>query len=584
MTYILGLNINHADTAACLFKNNVLLSAAEEERFTRVKHYSLFPINSIKFCLSNANINISELDYITINSNPFSSISKKIIFTFLNPKSLNIVLTSLRRLKKNFSIDQCLKSLNNNHNFNGKIKYYDHHLSHMASSCNFSPFKNAVNLSIDGFGDFSSCAWGLSKNNQFKVEGRIFFPHSLGIFYQAMTQYLGFKNYGDEYKVMGLSSYGKPEYVDLISNLITNKKNLKFELNLNYFLHHKKKIFTIDSNGSPVFSDLYSDNLIKLLGPKRKTGDMITERHKNIAKSTQEVFEKILFNFLNDLYQRYEIENLNLSGGCVMNSVANGKIIFNTKFKNIYTSSNPGDAGGAIGSALCLINQTQKNNRSSENFFFDPLPYLGDAYENEEIKKIIKNYKFEKKFNIVKIDDDDNLLEYIATLISKSYVIGWFQDKMEWGPRALGNRSILSDPRNPKMTEILNLKIKKRENFRPFAPAILSDFVDQWFEINKPVPYMSEVYKIKENKRSLVPAVTHIDGTGRLQTVSKNQNYKFYKLIEKFYKITRVPVILNTSFNENEPIVRTPQEAIECYLRTDMDILVLQNWVIERIK
>jgi carbamoyltransferase len=582
LTYILGLNINHADTAACLFKNNELLSAVEEERFTRVKHYSLFPFNSIKFCLSKANINISQLDYITINSNPFSSISKKIIFTFLNPKSLNIVLPSLDKVKKNFSINKFLKLLNNDFNYNGQIKYYDHHLSHMASSCNFSPFKNAVNLSVDGFGDFSSCGWGLSKNYQFKVEGRIFFPHSLGIFYQAMTQYLGFKNYGDEYKVMGLSSYGKPEYVDLISNLITNKKNLNFELNLNYFLHHKKKIFNVNPNGSPIFSDLYSNNLIKLLGPERKMGDIITERHKNIAKSTQEVFEKILFNFLNDLYQKYQIENLNLSGGCAMNSVANGKIIFNTKFKNIYTSSNPGDAGGAIGSALCFLNQIEKNNRKSRNLFFDPLPYLGDAFKNEEISIIIKNYKLDKKFNIFKIDEDNKLSEYISNLISKSYVIGWFQDKMEWGPRALGNRSILSDPRNPKMKEILNFKIKKRENFRPFAPAILKDFVGQWFEINKSVPYMSEVYKIKENKRSLIPAVTHIDGTGRLQSVSKNQNYKFYKLIEKFYKITGVPVILNTSFNENEPIVRTPQEAIECYLRTKMDILVLQNWIIER--
>jgi len=578
LTYILGLNINHADTSAAIFNNSNLIAAAEEERFTRVKHDINFPLNAIKFCLAKAKIDISRVNYITLNSKPLNFILRKLVFFLLNPQCYPLFLQNILNTKNKLLIVDFLNQLDPKNNFKGKVRYYDHHLSHLASSFYYSPFKKAVNLSVDGFGDFASCSWGVAKNNELKIDGKIFFPHSLGIFYQAITQYLGFKNFGDEYKVMGLSSYGKPVYTKLISNLVYYKKKFNYELNLKYFSHYNKKIISIRKNQPPFFFDLYSSELLKLLGPERKKKEEITQRHKDIAKSTQVVFENVFFNLLNDLYDKYKICNLNLSGGCVMNSVANGKIIFNTNFKNIYTSSNPGDAGGSIGSALCLLSEI---NKKKKKIFKNPLPYLGDSFSNDEIESAINQYKLKNKFKVKKLENSQ-LFIYVANLISKSNIVGWFQGSMEWGPRALGNRSILADPRNPRMKELLNLKIKKRENFRPFAPSIIYEHMDKWFETKRPVPYMTEVYKIKENKKSLIPAVTHTDGTGRLQTVTK-ANGRFFSLLSAFYKKTKVPIVLNTSFNENEPMVRTPEEAIDCYLRTKMDVLVMQDWIIKRI-
>jgi carbamoyltransferase len=579
LTYILGLNINHADTSAVIFNDSNLIAAAEEERFTRVKHEINFPLNAIRFCLAKAKINISQVNYITLNSKPLNSILRKFFFFLLNPKSYPLFIQNILSTKNKLSVRDFLNQLDVKNSFTGKVRYYDHHLSHLASSFYYSPFKKSVNFSLDGFGDFASCSWGVAKNNELKIDGKIFFPHSLGIFYQAITQYLGFKNYGDEYKVMGLSSYGNPVYTKLISNLVYYKKNFFFQLNLKYFCNYNKRIISFRKNQPPFFLDLYSNELVKLLGPERKKKEEITQRHKDIAKSAQVVFENVFFNLLNDLYDKYKIQNLNLSGGCAMNSVANGKITSNTNFKNIYVSSNPGDAGGAIGSALCLLNDINKKKIYKK--YKDPLPYLGDSFSNDEIETVIYKYKLKNKFEVKKLDNSQ-LFIYVAILISKSNIVGWFQGGMEWGARALGNRSILADPRNPKMKELLNLKIKKRENFRPFAPSIIYEHMHKWFETKCPVPYMSEVYKIKENKRSLIPAVTHIDGTGRLQTVTK-ANGRFYSLLSAFYKKTNVPIVLNTSFNENEPIVRTPEEAIECYLRTKIDVLVIENWVIKRI-
>jgi carbamoyltransferase len=573
--YILGLNINHADTSAAIFKNNNLIAAVEEERFVRVKHYSQFPFNSIKYCLSEAKINMSQINFITINSNPLKSFFKKIYYILLNPRSINVGLSSLKNYEKKFSIIKLLNNVDQNNPFNGKIKYFDHHLSHLNSSSN--NFESSVNVSIDGFGDFSSCSWGVKKNNIIKIDDKIYFPHSLGIFYQAITQYLGFKNYGDEYKVMGLAPYGEPKYVEEISKLINYKNNCNFELNLKYFTHHKKKIFFIDNNGNPIFKNLYSKELIKLIGLERQNNEELTQKHKDLAKSTQLVFEKILFNLLNDIYKKYKIKNLDLSGGCAMNSAANGKITQNTPFENVYVSSNPGDAGGAIGSAVCLISNKLKSNQIN-----GATPYLGNQYTNHEIEKIINKLNLGNKFSIKKIKDD-LIFKMVANLITQSLVIGWFQGRMEWGPRALGNRSILSDPRNPKMREILNLKIKRRESFRPFAPAILYEEMHKWFELNKAVPHMSEVYNIIESKRSLIPAVTHIDGTGRVQTVNILDNFRFYNLIKEFKIQSGVPILLNTSFNENEPIVQSPEQAISCFTRTNMDILVLENWIISRV-
>jgi carbamoyltransferase len=573
--FTLGINFLHSDSSACIFKDNILIAASEEERFTRVKHTSTFPINSIKYCLKEANIDISKINLVTINTNPFSGLSKKILFVLKNLSSIKIALSSLINSKDKINLPRLLSNIDEKNKFLGKIKFVDHHKSHIASSLFSSTFSECANLSIDGFGDFASCAYGLYKDKKLKIDNKISFPHSLGIFYQSLTQFLGFKSYGDEYKLMGLSSYGQPKYVNEISKIVSKTDN-GFELNLRYFVHHKKKIFKINNLGQFIYENLYSENLIDLLGPEREINEKISQRHLDLAKSTQVVYEEILFYLINKVHEKYNMDNLTISGGCAMNSLANGKIIEKTKFKNIYVSPNPGDAGGAIGSASIILNEKFKDNIKIYNY-----SYLGSKYKNDEISKIIKEKKLNKKFEVYFLDYKD-LNSFVVNQLIKEKVIGWFQGRSEWGPRALGNRSILADPRNKDIKEIINTKIKRRENFRPFAPSILKDNVSDWFEEDINVPFMSEVKMIRKDKRDLIPGVTHIDGTGRLQTVTKKQNENYYNLIKEFYNVTGVPIILNTSFNENEPIVNNPSEAINCYERTNMDILVLGNWVIQR--
>ena len=572
--FILGINFLHSDTSSCIFKNGKLIAAAEEERFSRIKHTSSFPINSINFCLNEAKIDISDLDIITINSNPFSSIDKKILFTLKNLKRYVLALKSLSNIKQKLTIKKLI-SLNFQKKFKGKIVYLDHHLSHIASSSFFSNFEESVNLSIDGFGDFASAGWGTSNNSTISIDKKILFPHSMGIFYQAITQFLGFKNYGDEYKVMGLSSYGNPNFENELSKVLKNT-NFGYELNLDYFVHQNQSIIEYDKLGQLNYKNLYSKKLIELLGPERKIDDKITQRHMDLAKSAQVIYEKTLFNLLNNLYDKYKIDNLTLSGGCAMNSVANGKILKNTLFKKIYISPNPGDAGGAIGSALLFLNNNKYEIVKDINY-----AYLGKDYDNDQIEKILINKNLKSEF-FTKKTSEEELLDIVTEELSNSKIVGWFQGKMEWGARALGNRSILADARNPDIKNIINSKIKRRESFRPFAPAIIGEYSKDWFETDKEVPYMSEVYNILEKKRKELPGITHVDGTGRLQTVTQSTNPRFYKLIKKFYEKTKIPILLNTSFNENEPIVESPKQAIDCFMRTNMDILVLENWIISR--
>ena len=573
--YILGLNFLHSDSSACLFKNSELIVAVEEERFSRVKHTMDFPYRSIEYCLNYENINISDVGVITLNSNPLSSILKKIFFLIKNPFSLKIALLSAQNAKNKLSLQKYISKIGSKNKFKGKIFYADHHESHIASSLYFSDFKDCVNLSIDGFGDFASSAWGFSKGKILEVEEKIDFPHSLGIFYQALTQYLGFKNYGDEYKIMGLSPYGKPQYVNEISKLIFKTKS-GFKLNLKYFNHHKQQILSVNEKNQAEYLNLYSSKLIDLLGEERGKNEKISQYHMNIAKSAQLVYEDVLFHLLNIIHKKYNNTNLTLSGGCAMNSVANGKIIKKTPFKNIYISPNPGDAGGSVGSACVYLKEQYSKDINVKHY-----SYLGPQYTNDEINKIIDGYENKKKYNI-KYLDDDAVSKYIAKELSNSKIIGWFQGRTEWGPRALGNRSILADPRNPNIKKIINSKIKRRESFRPFAPSVLYDETYKWFEIDKEVPFMSEVYQVKKDKQHLLPGITHVDGSGRIQTVKKYQNIKYYNLIKDFFSYTGVPIILNTSFNENEPIVNHPNEAINCFNRTEMDILVLENYILTR--
>lgn len=469
-----------------------------------------------------------------------------------------------------------------NKTINNKLRFIEHHTSHLSSAFLVSNFNHSIILSVDGFGDFASTSWGVGYENKIEKHGEILFPHSLGIFYQALTQYLGFLNYGDEYKVMGLSSYGRPIYVDLLNKiLLLNQDSGIFELDLSYFRHHNEKIDYEWADGSPKVGILYSNKLLSLLGEARKSGEPINHRHKDLAASIQKVYENALFNLLNFLYKKYKLDNLCIAGGCAMNSVANGKVYSETPFKKLYVQAAAGDAGGAIGAGYFLYNCILGNKRQ---FYMDHA-YWGPSFDNTFISKIITDneVKFIDTKCTYELLSENELIEQISLAISQGEVVGWYQGRMEWGPRALGNRSILGDPRRSDMKDILNLKIKRRESFRPFAPSIISEYASDWFEGTDKVPFMMQVYQVRKEKQLLIPAVTHVDGSGRLQTVEISTNPRYYKLIEKFRKITGIPIILNTSFNENEPIVCTPQEAIDCFMRTKMDKLAIGNYLIKRL-
>ena len=576
---VLGINAYHGDASACIFVNNKLIAAVEEERFTRIKHSAGFPINAIKFCLNYADLDISKIDHITINRDPKQKIVQKILFASKNVFKFKFLKDRFLNLKKINSIKDEFNQ-NFNSSFRGRIHNIDHHLSHVASSVFFSGYKDANFISVDGFGDFASTLTGFYDGKNINKLNEVLFPHSLGLFYTAITQYLGFLKYGDEYKVMGLAPYGEPIHYKKIKNLLEKKKDGLFNLNLKYFLHHTGNVEMTWLTGEPKIGLVYGDKLVELLGPSRKAEEKIEKYHMDIAASTQKIYEEFLFDIANNLYEKNKNDSLCLSGGCGMNSVANGKLFNNTKYKNIYIPSAPGDSGGAIGSASILI-----NNLSKKKLFFTDNPFLGPKFSNNEIKIVLEKNKkqIENERTVInKIEDKKKLFEKTAKLISEGAVVGFFQGRMEWGPRALGNRSILADPRNPNIRELLNIKIKRREIFRPFAPSILKDRVIDWFEVSDDVPFMSKVHQIKSEKRSIIPAVTHINGSGRLQTVSKDLNNDYFELITSFYNLTNVPILLNTSFNENEPIVCNPQEALSCFLRTKMDVLVLENYILTR--
>ena len=579
---ILGINTFHPDSSACLLVDGKIQIALEEERINRIKHWSGLPVLAIKNCLENEKLKISDIDFIAINANFFSNFFSKIKYILSNEPNISLLINKIKNRNKKKNILDLLSLEFNGENFNKncKIVSVDHHLSHLSSAFFDSTFEESVNVSVDGFGDFTSTSWGIGNKNGIKVDERILFPNSLGIFYEAFTQYLGFKNYGDEYKVMGLSSYGKPTELSKIKKIIDQRSDCKFNLNLDYFNHHKKDIVYNWKNSQPKQKILFSDKIFDLFGESRGENEPIVEQHKNIASSVQKTYEDILFNLLNNIYKKYKIKSLTLSGGCAQNSLANGKIISNTQFSSLFIPSNAGDAGGAIGASYYAWNKIKKS-RPVANLN----PYLGTSYSNQYIQNLIskKRSTFEKnKFSFFFLEED-LLCEYAANAIAQSKVLGWFQGKMEWGPRALGNRSILADPRNPEMKNILNVKIKKRETFRPFAPSILLNDASDWFEdFVDEEPFMSRVLKFKNDKIKKIPAVVHIDGSGRIHTVRSETNPRYFKLINYFKKITGVPIVLNTSFNENEPIVFEPMHAIDCFERTKMDLVILENWVITR--
>ena len=581
---ILGLNAYHGDSSACLLADGKLIAAAEEERFTRIKHWAGFPKESIKYCLNEAGITIDEIDHIAVNRDPKANFMKKAIYAFSKRPSLKLVTDRLKNASRVRDIRETVCKEFGVDNIRAQTHNIEHHIAHLASSFFVSPFDEAAVVSIDGFGDFAGAMWGIAKNNKIEIKHRTFFPHSLGLYYLALTQYLGFLNYGDEYKVMGLSAYGKPEHMNAMNTLVRNNGNSSlFELDLDYFIHHSKGITMTWENGKPEMGPVFSNELEALLGASRKADEPIEKRHKDIAASLQKRYEEVLFSLLNKVHADTKCDNLALAGGCAMNSLANGKIFQNTPFREIYIQPAAGDAGGAVGAAYYVWNQILDKPRS----FVLESPYLGPGFSEQDIGDSIQGRVDSGQFEtencvIERIDDEEELCKRTAEFIADGKVVGWFQGRMEWGARALGNRSILCDPRRSDMQNILNSKIKLRESFRPFAPSIQAESVGEYFETDHPDPFMLKVYKIKPEKQKIIPAVTHVDGTGRLQTVEKKNNELYWQLIDEFRKLTGVPVLLNTSFNENEPIVCKPEEALDCFLRTKMDVLVMGKTVIRR--
>lgn len=576
--YILGINAYHGDSSACLVRDGNLVSALEEERIKRIKHWAGLPTEAVKFCLNYEGIGLKDIDYIAINRNPWARIYKKIWRLILKPKNPSFLKNRAANLGKIRSVKQDIaEALGAKEDIKAKVVNIEHHRSHLASSFFVSPFEKSALLSLDGFGDFCSAMVGVGQNNKMKILDTVEFPHSLGVFYTAITEYLGFLNYGDEYKVMGLSAFGKPVYLDKMRRILKLKKNGLFEIDTSYFLHASVGVEMTWFNERPVIGRLFSDKLVDLLGEPRKENEEINERFEDIAASLQTAYEEIFFHILNSLYERSGLKNIALAGGCLQNSLANGKIYQNTRFENVYIPPASHDAGGAIGAAFYFWNEVLGKKRD----FQMESPFWGPEYSEERIANSISPIVNQVGFNIRKLDGE-KLIEETAKFLADGKIVGWFQGRTEWGPRALGNRSILANPTLPNMKEILNTKIKKRESFRPFAPSILEETVGDYFEENKPAPFMEKVYVIKPEKRNVIPAVVHIDGTGRLQTVNQKDNPIYYNLIKEFSRLTGAPILLNTSFNENEPIVNKPEEAIDCFLRTKMDVLVLENYMIKR--
>jgi carbamoyltransferase len=585
---IIGINAYHGDSSACLVQDGQLIAAAEEERFQRIKHWAGFPGRAIRYCLEAGAITLADVDFICINSDSQANLLKKISYTFKQKPNFSFILDRIKNRQQRNDIEGELAAAFPGSQFTGKVIRVEHHLAHLVSAHCVSPFHNSACVSLDGFGDFSSSAWGTGEGNDIKILGRVYFPHSLGIFYQALTQFLGFPHYGDEYKVMGLAPYGKPCFLDQMRKIVVLRDDGTFQLNLECFFHHCQGVDYTWTGGRPVVGRLFADDLSALLEmPIRQPDEPLTQRHFDLARSVQKMYEETFFHLLQMIHAQTRQTNLTLAGGCAMNSVANGKVYRKTPFTRLYLQPAAGDAGGAIGAAFWQWYQLKAaaHSMTKDSRFAMNHAFWGNSYDLSFIQSLLEQQRkrlVEEGCLVECIENTEILCGKTASAVAEGKVIGWFQGRMEWGPRALGNRSIICDPRRADMKDILNSKIKRRESFRPFAPSVLRHTVAEWFEEEDDVPFMMQVFQIRPEKREQIPAVTHVDGSGRLQTVTNELNSRYFRLISSFYDLTGVPMVLNTSFNENEPVVCSPQEALDCFLRTKMDVLVLGDFFITR--
>ena len=595
MKFILGISAFYHDSAACILKNGEIIAAAQEERFTRKKHDSSFPFNAIKFVLDYANLKLNDVDQIVFHEKPFLKF-ERLLETYVAystkgyaqfAKSMPIWLKEKLFLKK--LLFDNLKTHDKNYNSDKNIFFSEHHLSHAASAFFPSPFEEAIILTADGVGEWATTTVAIGINNEINIKKEIHFPHSLGLLYSAFTFYTGFKVNSGEYKLMGLAPYGKPIYEDKINKLIDIKEDGSFRLNHNYFNYATGLTMT-----SEKFHNLFGQS------PRNPEKDKITQFHMDIAASIQKVTEKIMIKLTRAIRKEYNIKNLCLAGGVALNCVANGKILEEKIFDNIWIQPAAGDAGASLGAALVIWHMEHGNKREINLNDNMNNSYLGTEYSQDKIEKelVLAGAKFE-------IFSYEKLINKTSELLSKEKAIGWFQGRMEFGPRALGNRSILADPRSNKMQKNLNLKVKYRESFRPFAPSILREDLSKWFNMNVDSPYMLLVASINSNKkikiteeqielfgidklniqRSEIPAVTHIDYSARVQTVDKNRNKRYHDLISKFKEKTGCPILVNTSFNvRGEPIVNSPTDAFNCLMGTELDYLVIGNCILDKNK
>jgi len=564
---ILGINAFHGDSSAALLRDGQLVIALEEERLNRTKHWAGLPVGAAKACLEGV-----QPDHIAISRNPKAHLKDKLLRAVLRPhRWLNLSSRAANSVRiaqvGDLLAADGIVSLQR-----PPVHFVEHHRAHLASAFFASPFEKAAVISIDGFGDFSSVMWGLGKANQIEVRGSVSFPHSLGIFYTAFTQFLGFPKFGDEYKMMGLSAYGEPRFAEQVRRVVRTEGD-QCRLNLDYFTHHNKGVEMTWYGGEPALGPIFSQKIADEFGAPRAPRAEIRQRDMDLAASVQLVLEENFFALLNFVQRQTGEAAVCLAGGVALNCVANGMIFERTDFRDVYVQPAAHDAGTSIGAALYVQHQELRLPRCFEMRHV----YYGPEYTDGEILRDLEaagcTYR---KF------EEEDLISRTVKAIVQGKIVGLFQGRMEFGPRALGNRSILADPRRKDMKEILNSRIKYREPFRPFCPSILAERVGEYFETDYPSPFMVMAYKIKPSQREQIPAVTHGDGTGRLQTVEREVNPRYWRLIRKFDEVTGVPVLLNTSFNENEPIVQTPAEAIDCFLRTRMDVLSIGGFLLHK--
>ena len=565
---ILGLNAFHGDASAALLSDGNLVAAVEEERFNRIKHWAGFPALAAKWCLQGTDQ--AELAHVAISRDPKAHLGRKLLRVASRPGDWGRLASRAQNTIKVARLAASLADAGIARPDSVRVHHVEHHHAHLASAFFSSPFDEAAIISIDGFGDFSSVMWATGRGSHFEVQGATHFPHSLGLFYTAFTQFLGFPKYGDEYKMMGMSAYGEPRFLKEMRDVVS-VENSEVRLNLDYFLHHTEGVEMTWNDCEPTLGRVYSPKLPDVFGTAREYRSELLPIHYDMAASVQACLEECYFDPLNAVHAKTRQRAVCLAGGVALNCVANGKIFEQTPFRDVYVQAAAHDAGTSIGAAQYVWHQVLKQPRSFEMKHV----YYGPEYTDQEIEAELQatGCRYHKL-------SQNDLIARTAEQIADGKVLGWFQGRMEFGPRALGNRSILADPRRTDMKDILNSRIKLREPFRPFCPSILAERVGDYFETDYPSPFMVMAYKIRENQQSRIPAVTHGDGTGRLQTVERDVNPLYWQLLKKFEDIAGVPILLNTSFNENEPIVTTIAQAVDCFLRTKMDVLSIGSFML----